>query len=166
MKTLAIRQPHATHIAERHKTIEVRSWRTDYRGPLLIAASGKPLRLENDHGQIETLPTQCLVCVVTLADVRPLAPADFEAACLHDWEPGDEDGLYAWVITNPRHVVPAPHKGKLSIYETPCSTVKTLPDDWHYLDFPRENCQRCAHPPGADWLDQGETCPRCKLVRA
>lgn len=27
------------------------------------------------------------------------------------------------------------------------------------------NCQRCGYPPGDDWLDDGETCPNCKLVQ-
>lgn len=27
------------------------------------------------------------------------------------------------------------------------------------------DCERCGHPGGADWLDDGETCPRCKLVQ-
>lgn len=26
-------------------------------------------------------------------------------------------------------------------------------------------CQRCGYPPGDDWLDDGETCPNCKLVQ-
>lgn len=26
------------------------------------------------------------------------------------------------------------------------------------------NCQRCNYPHGNDWLDDGETCPNCKLV--
>ena len=26
-------------------------------------------------------------------------------------------------------------------------------------------CQRCGHPPGSGWLDDGETCPKCKLVQ-
>lgn len=26
-------------------------------------------------------------------------------------------------------------------------------------------CQRCGYPPGQDWLDGGETCPKCKLVQ-
>lgn len=26
-------------------------------------------------------------------------------------------------------------------------------------------CMRCGHPPGDDWLDDGETCPACKLVQ-
>lgn len=26
-------------------------------------------------------------------------------------------------------------------------------------------CERCGYPAGADWLDGGETCPKCKLVQ-
>lgn len=38
MKTLTVRQPHASLIALGVKTIETRSWSTRYRGPLLIHA--------------------------------------------------------------------------------------------------------------------------------
>ena len=134
MKTLAVRQPWATYIAEHTKTIEVRTWRTAYRGPLLIVASGKPMQLADDSGQLTTLPTQVQVCTVDLLDCRPLTPDDFAPACLGDSEPGDEAGYYAWVIANPRHVRPIPHKGKLSLYRTP-EGCEHLPDEMHYLDF-------------------------------
>lgn len=26
-------------------------------------------------------------------------------------------------------------------------------------------CERCGYQGGADWLDEGQTCPRCKLVQ-
>jgi predicted Zn-ribbon and HTH transcriptional regulator len=29
----------------------------------------------------------------------------------------------------------------------------------------RLNCARCNYPFGDDWLDDGETCPQCKLVQ-
>lgn len=134
MKTLAIRQPWATYIAEGTKTVEVRTWRTAYRGPLLIVASGKPVKVEDDTGQLLTLPTQIQVCTVDLIDIKPLTPADFPAACLHDWEAGDEAEMYAWHLANPRHVRPVPHKGKLSIYRTP-EGCEHLPAEMHYLDF-------------------------------
>lgn len=41
MKGLSIRQPWAGFIANGSKTIETRTWKTDYRGPLLICASAK-----------------------------------------------------------------------------------------------------------------------------
>lgn len=134
MKTLAVRQPWATYIAEGSKTVEVRSWLTRYRGPLLIAASGRPMKLENVHGVVEVLPTQVLVCVVDLFDVRPLLCDDSEEACAGAIQAGDEVGLYAWVLANPRHVVPVIHRGKLRLYETPDTEVTFLPDAVHYLD--------------------------------
>lgn len=39
MKALSIRQPWAWLIANGYKDIENRSWRTNYRGPVLIHAS-------------------------------------------------------------------------------------------------------------------------------
>ena len=45
MKVLSIRQPWAARIVEGLKDIENRTWATDYRGPLLIHASGTPDRV-------------------------------------------------------------------------------------------------------------------------
>ena len=130
MRTLAVRQPWATLIAEGTKTVEVRTWRTAYRGPLLIVASGKPYKLHDDAGQLVTLPTQIQVCTVDLIDCRPFLRADLPASCLSEYD----TGFYAWHLANPRHVRPVPHKGKLSIYRTP-EGCEHLPDDMHYLDF-------------------------------
>lgn len=129
MKTLAIRQPWATYIAEGTKTVEVRTWRTHYRGPLLIVASGKPLQHADEAGAVWTLPTQCQVCIIDLVDVRPMTPAD-EA---HAHVPS-APGLFAWCVENPRHVHPAPHRGRLNLYETPDNSIALLPDHAHYLD--------------------------------
>ncbi len=41
MKTLSIRQPWAELILQGRKTIELRTWHTSYRGPLLIHAGAK-----------------------------------------------------------------------------------------------------------------------------
>ena len=42
MKALTVRQPHAQLILLGEKTLELRSWRTHYRGPLLICAGARP----------------------------------------------------------------------------------------------------------------------------
>jgi len=129
VKTLAVRQPWATYIAEGTKTIEVRTWRTHYRGALLIVASGKPLQHADEDGDVWTLPTQCQVCIVDLVDVRPMTPVD-EA---HAHVPS-APGLFAWCLENPRHVHPTPHRGRLNLYETPDASIALLPNDGHYLD--------------------------------
>ena len=130
MRTLAVRQPWATLIAEGTKTIEVRSWKTDYRGEILIVASGRPIKVENMDGQMETLPSQVYVCTVTLLDCRLIEAGDLKGACC-DICPGEE---YAWALANPRHVLPKPHKGKLNLYSTPDEEIEYLPEDEHYLD--------------------------------
>lgn len=134
MKTLAVRQPWATHIAEESKIIELRSWVTKYRGPLLIAASGKPVKITNDEGVIEELPVQVLVCVVDLVNVFDVTPENRSeveemAGCAS--APGFH---YAWLLSNPRMVWPMPHKGKLNLYETPETAIRFLEPDKHFLD--------------------------------
>lgn len=151
MKTLAVRQPWCTLIAEGSKTIEVRSWRTQYRGPLLIAASGKPYSLDYGNDHIVQLPTQRLICVVDLVDCRPWLRTETAASGLDEWD----TGYWGWHLSNPRHVRPLTHSGKLSLYETPDDQITILPDGWHYLDYPDSGCRRCRHPPGIDWLDGG-----------
>jgi hypothetical protein len=42
-KTLSVKQPYAALICAGVKTVENRTWSTDYRGKLLIHASGKPM---------------------------------------------------------------------------------------------------------------------------
>lgn len=39
MQALTVKQPWASLVAYGEKTIEYRSWATDYRGPLLICAA-------------------------------------------------------------------------------------------------------------------------------
>ena len=113
MKALTIRQPWASLIAQGDKTIEVRSWPTKYRGPLLITASAKPA----GHG-----PTGCTICLVDLIDCRPMTNADLPAACLDYYYDGD----FAWLLTAPRPVENLPIKGKLSIWSPPEETLKRL----------------------------------------
>lgn len=118
IKTLAIRQPWVTLIAEGDKTIEVRSWPTTHRGPLLLVASGKDLHVDVE-GARYTLPAGIQVCIVDLMDCRPLRKTDLAAACLDDHPDFDIQGQWAWIIANVRQVAPAAHKGKLRLYETP-----------------------------------------------
>ena len=126
IKTLAIRQPWISLIAEGDKTIEVRSWPTGYRGPLLLVASGKPLRVDCD-GEIFTLPAGIQVCIADVVDCRLLRKADLVAACLDDVPGFDIAGQWAWCLANVRQVAPTPHKGRLRLYETPDEEIIILP---------------------------------------
>ena len=130
MKTLSVQQPWATFIAQGWKTIEVRTWRTDYRGPLLIAASkGGNLPASVTHideaGEQIALPRGVAVCVVDLLHCRPLEAADADAC---NMEPQDlPAGAWAWQLSAPRAVESISIKGKLSLYETPDEIIRVLP---------------------------------------
>ena len=126
MKTLAIRQPWISLIAEGDKTIEVRSWPTHHRGPLLLVASGKPMHIEHE-GERYTRPAGCQVCTVELVDCRPLKAADLRAACLDDVPGFDIAGQWAWLLRNPRDVAEVPHKGRLRLYDTPDNAIRIMP---------------------------------------
>lgn len=130
MKTISVQQPWATFIAQGWKTIEVRTWKTDYRGPLLIAASkGSALPASMTHieeeGEMIPMPRGVALCVVDLLDIRPLLRADMEAANL---EPEDfKHGLWAWLVDKPRAVEQVPIKGRLSLYDTPDMQITLVP---------------------------------------
>lgn len=127
IKTLAIRQPWVTLIAEGDKTIEVRSWSTTHRGPLLLVASGKDLHVDI-NGERYTLPSGIQVCVVDLMDCRPLRKPDLVAACMDDVPDFDVTDQWAWCFANVRQVAPTPHKGRLRLYDTPESAIVLSPD--------------------------------------
>ena len=110
MKCLTVRQPHATWIATGLKTIEVRSWFTHYRGPLLIHAAGRVARGHRGepHG-----PLGVTICIVTLDECRDM---------------GTRDGrpVYHWMLRGRRRVRHVPMKGQMAIYDPPSHVLKSL----------------------------------------
>ena len=109
MKALTVRQPHADRIRRGVKTLEIRSWITHYRGPLLICAGARA-----DDAEGRKLPLGVTLCQVDLVDVRPWRRQDAREACAR-WQ----KGLYAWVLARPRAVPMRPLKGRLGLFEAP-----------------------------------------------
>jgi len=113
MKALSLKQPWAGLIASGEKTIETRSWRTDYRGELLICSSkffdkSAPSYLFVDatcHVRGET------ICMVELVDCVPMTDEHVIAACCQVY-----DGAWAWMLENIRVVKNIPVKGHLNIF--------------------------------------------------
>lgn len=82
MKALSIKQPWASLVVAGHKTVECRTWKTSYRGPLLICSSKGDFEI-ND-GLIA--PGGMGLGVVELVDVLPMTKADLEQSFLpKDW---------------------------------------------------------------------------------
>ena len=112
MKALSVRQPWASLIADGTKTIELRRWKTSYRGPLLICASA--------HKQGRG-PKGVAVAVVDLTDIRPATISDTALACC---EP--DNGEFAWVLENAHLITPFPVKGKLSVFSVAFPKTENL----------------------------------------
>ena len=106
MKALSIKQPYAEQIASKKKTLEVRSWRTHYRGPLMICSGQRPADADSKH-----LPLGKTICKVELVDVRPMKRKDTKAAMC----PYDPD-CYVWELKVVKRVKPRSVKGKLGIF--------------------------------------------------
>ena len=114
MRALSLRQPWASMIADGSKTIETRTWRTNYRGPLAIHASARPCG---------DLPTGGIIAVALLYDCRPMKATDEAAACIPLYE-----GAYAWLLKNVQPVDLIPCKGMLGLWTPTGGTTRLLPD--------------------------------------
>ena len=105
MKALTVHPIFAMQIVTGIKTVEVRTWKTDYRGDILITSSAKKFH--------NTIPGHVLG-VVRLANVVPFKKEHMEGALI-DHMPFD---AYAWILEDPRVIKPIPIKGKLSLWES------------------------------------------------
>lgn len=105
MKALTVHPIYAMKIVTGIKTVECRSWKTDYRGDILITSSAKKFK--------GTIPGHVLG-VVELADIVPFRHEHLEAADMDVMPYGE----YAWILKNPRIIKPIPIKGKLSLWES------------------------------------------------
>lgn len=113
MKALSIKQPFASLIAQGVKTVEVRSWATSYRGPILVCA-GKSL---HKLRPIETagLPLGVSLSVVELLNCRPMVEADARRACL-EWS-ADYAEHFAWELGTPAAVNQVVVSGQLGLFK-------------------------------------------------
>jgi hypothetical protein len=114
MKALSVKQPWAGLIASGKKTVELRSWRTKYRGPLLICASARPSRTPLAQERTRLLsdaPTGVALCVVQLVDIVPAARRHAQSSMV----PAPEG--WAWILERPELVDTFPVRGSLGVFE-------------------------------------------------
>ncbi len=112
MKALSVHQPWASLIAAGKKTIEVRSWATSHRGPLLICATKRP------HGDD---PVGVAVGVVNLIDVRRFLPSDAAGAGFE----GSAD-KYAWELADAQAIEPFPVTGNMGLFTVEVPKLKRI----------------------------------------
>jgi hypothetical protein len=116
MRVLSVRQPWASLIASGKKRVELRSWWTAYRGPVLIVSGTTPWR--GEHG-FELGPRGVSICLVDLADCLEYDDTrDRKRSCLPDHiDLNDGKQWYSFVLERPRAVRSVPVKGKLGLYK-------------------------------------------------
>lgn len=119
MRVLSVRQPWASLIASGRKRLELRTWSTSYRGPVLILAGGALWKGEHDW-PIDG-PRGVSLCIVDLVDVRQTTRADTRLACI---TPRAID--LAFVFENVRETRQIPVKGRLGLYEAPPSLLAAV----------------------------------------
>jgi len=113
MKAISIKQPWAYAILHLGKDIENRTWRTNYRGPVLIHTGQKVDRAAvealkaYDHDLPDTFETGGIVGQVEITDC--IKPAQSGWYML---------GHYGWILANAKPLPFVTMKGKLSFFET------------------------------------------------
>jgi hypothetical protein len=123
MKALSIRQPWADLIIEGKKTLELRSWRTHYRGPLAIHAS----QTVDDaacraHGvDPRSLSTGVIIGVIDLVDIIALDETSYlERQAEHLGDAPFEPPLFGWALANPQPLAhPVPLPGRMGLFNIP-----------------------------------------------
>jgi hypothetical protein len=115
MKTLSVRQPYAWLIVAGFKTIENRTWRTNYRRPLQIHASktldaSEIAKIEAAFGVVidrSALHRGGIVGRVTLVDVVTSSSSPWFT------------GPFGWVLASPRMLRFTPWRGARGLFDTP-----------------------------------------------
>ena len=85
MKSLCIKEPWASKILLGLKTIETRTWKTNYRGRMLLCASAKPETELSGHA----------FAIATLQDCVQMNRTHEDNACC-EYKPE----LYAWILSD------------------------------------------------------------------
>lgn len=117
MKALTIYPEYCLDIYTGDKTIECRTWKTNYRGELLICAAKQP--------------TPGCICgyayfTVNLTDIEPLTKDHLEAACIDRMPDGT---WYAWHFEDRQPVYPFPVRGKMGLFDVDDSLIKYVIDE-------------------------------------
>ena len=105
---LSIRQPWAELILLERKTIELRTWISDYRGPVWIHTGQSADDLLEQRFGLAELFHGGFVGQVVLQAIVPLDSERWDLWQGQHLDPGEyRPGLYAWIVTSPRRIHPA-----------------------------------------------------------
>lgn len=123
MRVLTLREPWASLIGEGIKTIETRSWPTNYRGELYIHAGLTKVPQKEDSfvkmlkGELHYGFIFCKCSLVDCVYIDKTFSEMVKKTSLDNYICGDyQEGRYAWILENVEYINPIPAKGHLSIW--------------------------------------------------
>ena len=116
MKVLSIKQPFAELILSGRKKIEIRKWKTNFRGKFLVHSSKIPNEKAMKRFNFEKLPCGFIVGKAELVDVKKYKDKiEFEKdKKLHLAD--SSFGNYGFVLRNTKRLKPIKAKGKLNFW--------------------------------------------------
>ena len=131
MKAISIQQPWSSLIISGRKTIELRTWKLNHRGPLVILSGSGKWKGEHTH---EIGPRGVILGVVDVVDCREFARADVARTCVSESElqrltfeqsgPLGPKLWFSWVFENARTCRNVPFKGRLGIIDLEPATLR------------------------------------------
>jgi hypothetical protein len=116
---ISVRQPWAELLLSGRKTIEVRSWATDYRGRFWLHAGLKTdMALARSFG-LNRLFRGGFVGSLDLVALLPLTPDRWRGWQHHHLDSSPfKAGMFAWLVNAPlRLLTPIPAKGQLGLFQ-------------------------------------------------
>lgn len=120
VKVLSIREPYASLIKMKIKTIETRSFKTNYRGELYIHASLSKSNVDDELSKLVTPMYGKIICKCKLVDcvlmtenyvkeIKEKTPMEYKCGLY-------EVGRYAWILESVEEIDAIKAKGKLGIW--------------------------------------------------
>ena len=120
VKVLSIREPYASLIKLKIKTIETRSFKTNYRGELYIHASLSKSNVGDELSKLVMPMYGKIICKCKLVDcvlmtkeyvkyVKDNMPMEYKCGLY-------EEGRYAWILKDIEEIDAIKAKGKLGIW--------------------------------------------------
>ena len=134
IRALTIRQPWAWAIAEGKKTVENRTQRTNYRGPLLIHAGIQIDDMARLPGGLTMPPAQMVLgAIIAVADLTDIHKGSAKwdnggrTICCPPW--GEGMFSYHWMLANVRKLPePIPCRGQQGLWRPPADVLSKIPD--------------------------------------
>lgn len=117
MKVLSLKQPFAELVVSGKKTIELRKWKTNFRGEFLIHASQTPDKNAMENFGFKDLPTGAIIGKANLIDVKEYKNEE-EHQKDKEFHLADSIwGKYGFILKNATRINPIHAKGKLNFWD-------------------------------------------------